>query len=120
MRGLLVILGVIVVLFHVTGGWYFSGRIEHDALAVRAVPLARDLTVTRVERGRITLADPGPQNLVLRSRSVYGVTWPGGYGRVVRPAERQRRRRQPDLAAARGGGAEPGHEGVAGRLRLPA
>jgi uncharacterized protein len=84
-RGLLVILGVIVVLFHVTGGWYFSGRIESDALAVRAVPLARDLTVTHVEGDRIALADPGPQNFVLRSRSVYGVVWPGGYGRVSGP-----------------------------------
>ena len=84
-RGLLVMLGVIVVLFHVTGGWYFSGRIESDALAVKTDPLVRDLTVTTVGDGRITLADPGPQNLVLRSRSVYGVVWPGGYGRVSGP-----------------------------------
>jgi len=84
-RGLLVTLGAIVVLFHAIGGWYYSGRIESDALAVKAVPLARDLTVTRVEGDRIALADPGPQNFVLRSRSVYGVVWPGGYGRVSGP-----------------------------------
>ena len=85
MRGLLVTLAVIVLLFHVTGGWYFSGRIENDALAVRTFPVVRDLTVTRVEGSRITLADPGPQNLVLRSRAVYGVVWPGGYGRISGP-----------------------------------
>ena len=84
-RGLLVTLGVIVLLVHAVGGWYYSGRIESDALAVKAVPLARDLTVTRVEGDRIALADPGPQNFVLRSRSVYGVVWPGGYGRVSGP-----------------------------------
>jgi len=82
---LLFTLGAIVVLFHAIGGWYYSGRIESDALAVKAVPLARDLTVTRVEGDRIALADPGPQNFVLRSRSVYGVVWPGGYGRVSGP-----------------------------------
>ncbi len=84
-RGLLVTLAVIVVLFHATGGWYFSGRIESDALAVRADPPVRDLTVSRIEGDRITLADPGPQNLVLRSRDVYGVVWPGGYGRISGP-----------------------------------
>ena len=85
MRGLLVTLAVIVVLFHTAGGWYYSGRIQSDALAVRAYPVVRDLTVTRVEGSRITLADPGPQNIVLRSRKVYGVVWPGGYGRVSGP-----------------------------------
>ena len=36
-RGLLVTLGVIVLLVHAVGGWYYAGRIESDALAVKAV-----------------------------------------------------------------------------------
>ena len=51
-RGLLVTLGVIVLLVHAIGGWYYSGRIESDALAVKAVPPPRDLTVTKVEGDR--------------------------------------------------------------------
>lgn len=84
-RALLVTLVVLVFLFHAAGGWYFSTRINTDALAVTHAPAARDLTVTDVTRGRITLADPGPKNVYLRAGTVYGVAWPGGYGRVSGP-----------------------------------
>ena len=58
MRGLLVILGVIVVLFHVTGGWYFSGRIEHDALSVRAVPLVLTVPVAALATDAPSMITP--------------------------------------------------------------
>lgn len=84
-RALLVTLFVIAVLFHAAGGWYFSTRINTDALAVTHPPAKKDLTVADLTRGRISLSDPGPKNVYLRSSAVYGVAWPGGYGRVSGP-----------------------------------
>ena len=120
MRGLLVTLAVIVVLFHTAGGWYYSGRIQSDALAVRAYPVVRDLTVTRVEGSRITLADPGPQNILLRSRKVYGVVWPGGYGRVSGPPSVSGDDVTRTWRVLRGHDADARHEGLARRVRLAA
>ncbi len=73
-----------VLVFHIGGGWYFADQFRNDALDVRHKPLERDLTVVAVSAdGRsITLKDPAPPSLEVRSQGDFALAWPKGFGRV--------------------------------------
>jgi hypothetical protein len=119
-RGLLVILGVVVVLFHVTGGWVLlrtdrSRRALGQGRPAGARPDRHQGRAWPDHAGRPGTAEPrAPLALGVRRDLA------GRLRARVRPAERQRRRRQPDLAAARGAAPSPGTRVSLGRLRLPA
>jgi uncharacterized protein len=78
--GLLVVL---IVVFYVGGGWYFSGQIESGALDVRhsdpfplaVVALAGDRVTLEVQKG-------AAKQPALNSDMTYGLAWDGGYGQV--------------------------------------
>jgi hypothetical protein len=85
LRVLVVAVLLLVLVFYAGGGWYFSGRIRSDALAVTPYPPARDLILTPVAGGlRISSTDPDERRM-LAGPSTYGVQWKGGYGQVSGP-----------------------------------
>ncbi len=75
---------VLVLVFFLGGGWYFSGRIRSDGLEVKPYPVERTLTLTPQAAGTVSLRSTDPKQLtMLRAPSTYGVKWRGGgYGRV--------------------------------------
>ena len=70
-----------LVLVHLAGGWYFSGRIHEEALdaGARRAGLERqyDLEVAGATEASLSLIDPDGD---ARRPGVWGVAWPGGYG----------------------------------------
>lgn len=77
----------LVVLFHLAGGWYFSGKIGHDALQITGYPKDVDLKLASSTKDSVTITDPGAPNENLRSRKVYGFGWEGGYAQLRGPAQ---------------------------------
>lgn len=78
---------VLVLVFFLGGGWYFSGRIRSDGLAVKSYPVERTLTVAPEAVGTLSIRSSDPkQATMLQAPSTYGVKWrAGGYGRVSGP-----------------------------------
>ena len=85
-RASVVLLLLLVVVFYAGGGWYFSGRIDSDALQVKPYPAERNLTLTPLgaDRLRVSSSDDAEMRMLTAS-STYGVKWTGGYGRVSGP-----------------------------------
>jgi uncharacterized protein len=83
LRGLLVGLVVLALLFYGAGGWYFAGQIEKDALLVEEEgPDPDDVRVVSVGESSIDLEElPGGDGQVLED-GLYGLSWNGGYGRL--------------------------------------
>lgn len=83
LRGLLVTLVVLALLFYGAGGWYFAGQIEKDALLVEEEgPDTDDVRVVSVGESSIDLEElPDGDGQVLED-GLYGVSWNGGYGRL--------------------------------------
>ena len=77
---LLTPLAVFLVLVLAGGGWYFASQINHDGLRVDPYALDKDLRVTAVRPGSITLRGA---SATLRTTGTYGVAWTGGYGQVT-------------------------------------
>lgn len=78
-------LAVLVLVFYVGGGWYFSGQIDERALDGQArrdaLEPVYDLEVVAVGDGTLTLRapeDPGS----LTKEGVFGLRWPDGSGRL--------------------------------------
>ncbi len=83
-RRLLIVLLLGVLAFYGGGGWYFSDRVEADALQVHQY-VPEELTVVKVAPDSITIRDPAPANLPLRSPGVFALQWKGGLGRISGP-----------------------------------
>jgi hypothetical protein len=78
---------VLVVVFHVAGGWYFAGVLHDRALSGEArrdsTAFEPDLEVAAVAEGSIVLRPAegdGPPNL--ETDGTFGLRWAGGYGSV--------------------------------------
>ncbi|WP_284285036.1 hypothetical protein [Arsenicicoccus piscis] len=74
------VVGVLVV--HVAAGWYFASAMQQDAFTVRPSVVNKDLRVTAVGGGTISLAETGTEEPSLRQDEVYGLAWEGGFGRI--------------------------------------
>ena len=70
---------VLVALFHIAGGWYFSGILETDALVPQ--PPSRDFGVvaTGVTEDTVTLAG---SDETISEPGRFGLWWEGGYAQV--------------------------------------
>ncbi len=82
-RNTIIVVAVLTLVFLVGGGWYFSGLIRSDALAVKTQAESapeRIHEVLAVEDGAVVFAlgDDPPDDLT--SGEMMGVVWEGGYG----------------------------------------
>jgi len=79
-------LSLVVAIFYLGGGWYFSGLIDERALdgAARRASTepAYDLEVMAVADGTIDLVAEGDPPDALDKDGVFGLRWDGGYGQV--------------------------------------
>ncbi|MDH3539887.1 MAG: hypothetical protein OEP52_07830, partial [Acidimicrobiia bacterium] len=76
-----VVVGVVLV-FHLAGGWYFSGEIYSSAL--EPDPSSADFHIPVIALGATTVTlstEDGPDEL--RVPGVWGLDWPAGYGRLT-------------------------------------
>jgi hypothetical protein len=81
----LVILAVLLVgLFYVGGGWYFAGRIDSGALAVRH-PGDETVEVLDVAAAQVTLRETDDDIPALEADTTYGLLWRGGHGEMYGP-----------------------------------
>lgn len=83
LRGLLVVLVVLALLFYGAGGWYFAGQIEKDALLVEDDgPDPNDVSVASVSESSIDLRELAGGDGQVLNDGLYGLSWEGGYGRL--------------------------------------
>lgn len=80
---LLTALVVVVLVLLLAGGWYFSGQLNADGLAVHPGRVEDDLTVVAVSGASITLREKGERVDDLHADGTYGVTWATGFGQVT-------------------------------------
>ena len=80
LRWSLITLAVLLALFYLGGGWYFSGRIKAGGLDPKAPERNYDVTIEAIDEDAVVLAggdeaieDPGD----------YALIWEGGYGHVA-------------------------------------
>jgi uncharacterized protein len=75
---------LVVVLLYAAGGWYFSGRINSGALAVRH-PDDKTVEVLDVTEDSITVQETDEDLPALEEDMTYGLAWDNGYGEVYGP-----------------------------------
>lgn len=72
----------VLLLFHLAGGWYFSGQINSSALEPSPTSFEFDIAVLAVDGERVTLSTAdGPDEL--ETPGVWGLAWDDGYGRLT-------------------------------------
>ena len=90
MAALVVLLLLLAVLLGVAG-WYYAGEIDSQALVV-APPAStphRNVTVTAVTGGRVTLRATGDEDAhAFDTSDIYGLLWSGGSGVLTGTPER--------------------------------
>lgn len=76
------VIGLIVfaVVFHLGGGWYFSGLLRSDGLEPRAP--SHDFGVRVVEIDEVSIVLDGTDRRTLNHPGIFGLWWENGYGRV--------------------------------------
>ena len=81
------VLAVLVALFYVGGGWYFSGRIHSDALAASPGPMVPtyNLSVTAVGPTTVTYRSSGDVSPSFDHAASYALLWDGGWAHVGPP-----------------------------------
>ncbi|MCW2761106.1 MAG: peptidase [Marmoricola sp.] len=81
---------LLVLVFFLAGGWYFSGRIHTDVLEVKPYPVEKDLTLS-TSGDEVTIRSRDEhETKMLAAPSTFGVEWRDGYGRVSGPVVSQR------------------------------
>lgn len=82
-------LAVLLGVFYLGGGWYFSGRIESGALASTPGPMVPtyNLTVTAVASDSVTYRSTGELAPSFDQASSYALLWDGGWAHVGPPTE---------------------------------
>lgn len=77
-------LAMLVVVFHVAGGWYFASQIDNRALSGQArrdsLTPSYNADVVAVADGSVTLRQPGERRLT--RDGIFGIAWDGGWGTV--------------------------------------
>jgi hypothetical protein len=73
---------VLLILFHLVGGWYFSGVLADDLLDVTVEPVERNLVVTEAGDGTVTLRPLADEVSELTEPGIWGLDWGTGRGRV--------------------------------------
>lgn len=77
---LTVIVGLLI-LFHLAGGWYFSGEIYSSALEPDPRTVDRDIRIVDVGSDTVILSTAdGPDELLIPG--VWGLEWTSGYGQL--------------------------------------
>lgn len=81
------VVGVLVALFYVGGGWYFSGLIESGVLVSTTGPMAPtyNLAVVAVDDASVTYESTGDLSPSFAEDSVYALLWDGGWAHVGVP-----------------------------------
>ena len=82
-----VTLVLLVAVFLLSGGWYFSDQIRSGALDVGPATDEMTLRVASASSTSVTLMESGDAQTPLRGDGVYGLAWSTGYGQVSGPAE---------------------------------
>jgi pimeloyl-ACP methyl ester carboxylesterase len=78
----LMVLFAVLLLFHIGGGWYFSGEIYSSALEPSPNTFDFDIPVLATGGGTVTLSTvDGPSEL--ETPGVWGLAWADGYGRLT-------------------------------------
>lgn len=81
-----VVLALLIAVFYLGGGWYFSSVIDDRALdgASRRASTepSYDLEVSRVDAATVDLVPTGDPPDALTKDGVFGLRWEGGYGQV--------------------------------------
>lgn len=72
----------LVLLLLLAGGWYFSGQLNADGLAVHPSSPQDDVAVVAVSASSITLRETGERVPDLHADGTYGVRWATGFGQV--------------------------------------
>ncbi|CAA9378023.1 MAG: hypothetical protein AVDCRST_MAG21-1569 [uncultured Nocardioidaceae bacterium] len=84
MTWILVVAVLLVMAFYAGGGWYFAGRINSGALAVRH-PADRTVELVDLTAGEVTLRETNNDIPALEGDATYGLVWDGGHGEVYGP-----------------------------------
>jgi pimeloyl-ACP methyl ester carboxylesterase len=81
-------MALLLALFYIGGGWYFSGRIESGALASTPGPQVPtyDLAVVAVDDGSVTYTSVGDPAPSFDQESNYALLWDGGWAHVGPPS----------------------------------
>lgn len=81
------VVAVLLALFYVGGGWYFSSRIESGALEASPGPMVPtyNLAVVAVDAGSVTYESAGDLSPSFAEDSVYALLWDGGWAHVGVP-----------------------------------
>ncbi|HKX74324.1 MAG TPA: alpha/beta fold hydrolase [Acidimicrobiia bacterium] len=78
----LVLVVVLLLAFHIGGGWYFSDQLRADALVISREEESLDLLVTEVGGGTVGLRPLEGEDDDLTDPSVLGLEWATGYGQL--------------------------------------
>ncbi len=78
----LAVVAALVLLFHIGGGWFFSGEIYSSALAPEASTASFEIPVVAVGDETVTLSTTDGRD-ELRLPGVWGLDWDGGYGQLT-------------------------------------
>ena len=81
------VLAVLLALVYVGGGWYFSGRIQSDALAASPGPMVPtyNLSVVAVGSSTVTYRSSGDLSPSFDHAASYALLWDGGWAHVGPP-----------------------------------
>lgn len=78
-RWILLVAFVLVVLFYVGGGWYFSGEIRSGGLEPKAPERNYDVTIEQIDGDAVVLAG---EDEAIEDPGEYALFWDGGYGLI--------------------------------------
>lgn len=79
LRWLLLVALVLIVLFYVGGGWYFSGEIRSGGLEPQAPERNYDVTIEQIDGDFVVLAG---DDEAIEDPGEYALHWEGGFGLV--------------------------------------
>ncbi|MGH8928386.1 MAG: alpha/beta hydrolase [Acidimicrobiia bacterium] len=73
---------MLILLFHLGGGWYFADQLRADALEPDPTTDAFDILITEVGGGTIGLRPVEGEDSDLTAPGVIGIAWETGYGQL--------------------------------------
>ncbi len=76
---------LLVLVFFLGGGWYFSGQIEATGLRIEEGGPSHDYKVAAITGSTITLTGGNGDEPGLDGDAYWGIAWDGGYGQVHGP-----------------------------------
>lgn len=82
LRRLIYYVLVLLVLFHLGGGWYFSEQLKTDALVPDVSGTVYDVSISGVANGTVTLRATDEPDPDLTAPGIIGLDWQTGYGQL--------------------------------------